>query len=59
MILSSVKVHKLHKTLSSLSTYLSVEVDESLGTVDVVEGCKTWHGAVDGHGMGPKLTPAC
>ena len=38
--------------------YLSVEVDESLGTVDVVEGCETGHRTVDGHGVGTKLTPA-
>ncbi len=39
--------------------YLSVKVDESLRTVDVVEGCKTGHGAVYGHGVGPKLAPPC
>ena len=40
-------------------TYLFVEVDETLRAVDIVEGCKARNGPVDGHGVGPELTPAC
>ena len=34
---------------------LLVEVEEALGTVDVVEGREAGHGAVDGHGVGAQL----
>lgn len=39
-------------------TDLSVEVEEALGAVDVVEGREGLHGAVDAHGVQPQRPPA-